>query len=187
MKELILIQPEVRDGRKSLYRCSCGKEKMMLRYNVNSGNSSSCGCEERGIGGYKHGGKGTPAYQSWKNMRARCNNVNHPRYMDWGGRGIKVCDRWDYFANFWADMGHKPDGHTLERVDNNGHYGPDNCVWASIKTQNSNQRPRKDRRQLSGVPLTEISIETGVPYSTLVSRQSKGWSEMEIIHGKKRS
>ena len=97
---------------------------------------------------YKHGhrskyGKESPTYNSWAHMKDRCLNPNHPRFRDWGGRGIKVCERWMDFANFLQDMGEKPEGLTLDRIDNNGNYEPGNCRWATWKEQRQNQRPAK--------------------------------------------
>jgi len=76
-------------------------------------------------------------------MRSRCNNPNHPRWADWGGRGIKVCERWASYDNFLADMGEKPPGTTLERINNDGDYEPDNCCWATPAKQNRNKRSAK--------------------------------------------
>jgi hypothetical protein len=85
-------------------------------------------------------------------MRSRCNNPGHPRWADWGGRGITVCERWDKFENFLADMGEKPPGMTLERRDNDRGYGPDNCYWATPAQQNRNKRSTK----LTGAAVLEI-------------------------------
>ena len=106
--------------------------------------------EKKVHGNTKHGhslrnGKPSPIYQSWKAMKARCQNPNHPDYNYYGGRGIKVCERWMDFANFLEDMGEKPKGLTLDRVDNNGDYEPSNCRWATPKQQAQNKRDHKNQ------------------------------------------
>jgi hypothetical protein len=93
----------------------------------------------------KHGhswvnGKASLTYGVWRTMRTRCTNPNHPTYARYGSRGIKVCERWNKFANFLADMGVKPDGLSLDRIDNDGDYKFENCHWATQAEQNRNTR-----------------------------------------------
>lgn len=79
-------------------------------------------------------------YRAWVHMRQRCNNPNNPGYLDYGGRGIRVCDRWNKFENFLTDMGERPEDRSLDRINNDGNYEPSNCRWATRKTQNNNKR-----------------------------------------------
>ena len=89
----------------------------------------------------KHHGTGTPIYITWKAIKQRCLNLNNPAYKDYGGRGIKMCNRWlNSFENFFADMGEKPDGLELDRIDNDGDYEPNNCHWTTTKENNRNKR-----------------------------------------------
>jgi hypothetical protein len=88
----------------------------------------------------KHGKTGTPTYTSWESMRGRCNNPNDDNYNSYGGRGIKVCAEWDDFNKFESDLGSRPEGTSLDRINPDGDYEPSNCRWATTKEQNRNQR-----------------------------------------------
>jgi hypothetical protein len=129
--------------RRVIAACECGKVTATNSFSVATG-VSSCGCLR--FGGpqraRKHGGKGTAEYIAWKSMRRRClNPANACDRKNYAGRGIVVCDRWNDYAAFLADMGPRPSPrHTIERVNNDRGYGPDNCKWATRLEQNRNKR-----------------------------------------------
>jgi len=134
--------------RKSLFICHCGNLFIASMEHVKSRHTNSCGCSPNHL--VKHGhcfitdkGKSTPEYSAWLKIKCRCYNKKNKRYADYGGRGIKVCDRWlESFENFIEDMGFRPSSkHSLDRFpDVNGNYEPSNCRWATSKEQNRNRR-----------------------------------------------
>ena len=127
---------------------------------------------------YRHGGRNTRLYNIWSSMKSRCLNENDPAYKDYGARGIHVCDRWMDFSLFREDMGERPPGMSLDRIDNDKGYSPENCRWANRSTQNRN---RRDRRMVThngrSMLIADWAKETGLSVSTIWARISKGWDE----------
>ena len=124
-----------------LCRCDCGNEIIAFGHSLRSGNTRSCGCIRSELSASAtHRMTGTPEYRAWYSIKDRCNNPNNEDYHNYGGRGIKVCDRWSKFENFFSDMGLRPGGMSLDRQDVNGDYEPRNCRWATSKEQARNQR-----------------------------------------------
>ena len=125
-------------------RCICGTIISAQSNNLRTGDISSCGCLRKEVTGERsttHGMAKSPEHVAWNNIKSRCYHKNRKDYHRYGGRGITVCDEWlTSFERFYADMGPKPfPKASIERKDNNGHYGPDNCIWASNKEQSLNK------------------------------------------------
>lgn len=123
-----------------------------------------------------------PEYDIWLSMRQRCNNPKCKGYPNYGGRGIMVCERWDNFFTFLADMGRKPDGMSIERLDNDGNYDPSNCIWADRKTQRRNCRNTTlvaagGKTQC----LTDWCKELGLNYHSIARRIQIGWTPLQAL------
>ncbi|QJD54791.1 hypothetical protein PssvBMR5_gp23 [Pseudomonas phage MR5] len=125
-------------------RCVCGLERAVFFDNIRKGRTKSCGClKAKSLNPRAINGSPSPTYVSWQSMRTRCLNPNSADYLHYGGRGITICATWDSFEQFLADMGERPVGKTLDRINVDGNYCLDNCRWASSVEQRHNQRPHK--------------------------------------------
>lgn len=128
-------------------QCDCGNTCVVRGANLTSEMTTSCGCLHKELLSARattHGRTNDPLYNVWKGMRHRCNNKNDDHYHLYGGRGIAVCERWNNFENFLKDMGPRPNSnYSIDRINNDGNYEPNNCRWATITEQARNQTNRK--------------------------------------------
>jgi len=165
-----------------LCRCECGGETTATVDLLRGGHVRSCGCYQREVAARantEHGGHGTRLYRIWKNVVQRCTYPGFRDFHLYGGRGIKVCDRWRHsFAAFREDMGEPPTPkHSIDRIDNDGHYEPGNCRWATRREQNNNTR-KNHFVTYAGETLTlsEWSRRTGIRAGLLHARITRpGW------------
>jgi hypothetical protein len=156
-------------------KCDCGNTTTVRAGDLMSGKTQSCGCfgkEKRLEANVSHGMSHNSTYSSWKAMKKRCNNPNEIDYKYYGGRGVIVCTRWkNSFENFYSDMGEKPKGLTLERIDNNKGYSPENCYWATRSQQSRNTRTNRmiiyrGKKQC----VADWADEIGINYHALYGR-----------------
>lgn len=179
-------------------RCDCGKEKDIPSNTLRNGRSKSCGCLNSELSSKratKHGGckeyNLEGIYRTWRSMKHRCYHKSSNRYKDYGGRGIKICDKWLIYSNFrdWAiESGYK-DGLTIDRIDVNGDYCPENCRWATAVEQANN---RRTNTSITAFGETKTAAEwercTGVKQHTILARINNGWDPeravLEQVHKK---
>jgi hypothetical protein len=187
---LVLEQAEKGKHGETQYfcRCDCGNERIIRRTSLTTGNSKSCGCLSREVLtkiNTKHGDTGKRLYRIWAGIIQRCRN-DRERY-EWekyGGRGIAVCDEWLKYESFkeWALSNGYCDGLTIDRIDNDGDYSPDNCRWATVYEQNNNKRTSRTLT-FNGETKTirEFADKYNLVYSCLYARIKKGWSTEKAL------
>lgn len=144
---LVVLRKSGHSGGKAVWEClcECGVVKHIRGVHLRSGRQVSCGClksqratEQKTTHGHSVGGKVSPTYSVWQNMHYRCKTQNSSKYPHYAH--VSVCDRWSSFESFLEDMGEKPNGLTLDRIDGSKGYSPDNCRWADMATQNRNRK-----------------------------------------------
>lgn len=171
--------------------CLCGKEVVKAGGSMYRGSTLSCGClkqemlvQKKTTHGETAKGQLTPEFNTWAKLRRRCNNPKDKAYKLYGGRGIKVCDRWDNsFENFLIDMGRKPSPkHSIDRINNNGHYEPNNCRWATLKEQSRNKRTNIWLTHNEETLLIEDwAAKVKIKADVLRHRYRVGWTPEEIL------
>lgn len=187
--KLMVISRVSRMGEKAKYKCKCdcGNTAVLYACNLVSGSTTSCGCfrsEKTRQLKLSHGQHGSRLYKCWQNMITRCENPNSNGYKNYGGRGISVCPEWKDFDVFyaWAMSSGYSDGLTIERIDVNGGYAPENCTWADSFTQSRN---RTDNRVIAyngkTMIVTDWANETGINEATIRHRLNKGWSVEDAL------
>lgn len=180
-------------GARVVCLCVCGKLKVVICSRIRTGHIKSCGCmktertrEANKTHGQSRGDSSKLGYSSWKSMRMRCISPTYSSYPNYGGRGIRVCDRWlNSFENFLEDMGPRPsDQHSLDRIDNSGNYCPENCRWATVEQQVNNKRS-SIYVEYGGEVLTvgQWAKKLNKCRETLRYRYHKGLSPYEILFG----
>ncbi|MFB6873719.1 hypothetical protein [Streptomyces sp. NPDC056323] len=180
---LVVIAEAGRQDRKVtwLCRCDCGTESTVRGANLRSGHTTSCGCwkRERIVEASRtHGQSSSRLYKIWRGMVRRTSDPNNPDYARYGGRGISVCEDWrKSFEAFARDMGKRPEGMTLDRIDNDGNYEPSNCRWSTATEQARNKRSNRLLTYAGQtLPISVWAEHTGIRGHTISSRIRCGWS-----------
>ena len=179
---LTVIEVPAKGRRNVRCQCECGSVGTYRGSSIKSGDTRSCGCLQRELQSMRqksHGMSDTPEYKAWGNMKERCYRPKHISYPHYGGKGIKVCDRWlNSFEAFYADLGPRPSiNHSIDRIDPNKDYGPENCRWATPPEQQNNKTSNV-LVEFKGEQLTlaEAARATDIPYDRLYKRLKQGIS-----------
>jgi len=172
--------------KRTQWYCECECKNIIVRDGclLLKGVTSSCGCfrrdktsEKSTTHGHANRGRTSDIYRTWLRMKSRCYNKRNKDYHHYGGRGIIICERWMFFPNFYNDMGDKPSGLSIERIDNNGNYEPGNCRWATQKEQCNNQRTNRIL-EFNGMSKTtsQWADELGIKSVIISKRLFNGWT-----------
>jgi hypothetical protein len=189
---LLAVEIIGKRGKANLWKCicDCGSETFAIVSQLTRGDRTSCGCKKkqkksprpdlilRNKQNAKHAMSKSHTYKSWKSMKSRCYDKNDKDYPRWGGRGITVCDSWkNSFIEFYKDMGDRPNGHTIDRIDNNGNYELKNCRWAVPKVQSNNTRKNYYIEYMGKTQTAKQWAEElkTVEYKTILYRLRNGW------------
>ncbi len=167
------ISPSGGKHKRFLCKCDCGNETIAFKEWLTSGRKKSCGCLRHQNGIIKHGEIHTRLYRIWGNMCNRCSNKNNPAWLNYGGRGITVCDEWKDYINFrdWAYTSGYQENLTIDRVDNDMNYEPSNCRWVDDIVQANNKRSNHLIEYDGKIKtIGEWARELGIPYKTLHNR-----------------
>lgn len=179
----LIVVKRMLPRRRVLCLCDCGREFEARANNVTGGRTKSCGCR-RGIAGVS-GDERTR--NTWKGMRYRCENSNDSDFPNYGGRGICVCERWQSYENFLADMGYRPDGYSIERIDVDGDYEPSNCMWIPHNEQGRNQRRSRRLTYQGRTECVAVWAKlVGLTEGAVRGRLASGWSVEEILDSRLR-
>lgn len=179
---LVVLGREGKRHGQALWRCQCdcGSTKSIVGNTLRRGLAQSCGCLQRertAVAKTTHGGRNSKLYKQWYSMVERCHCHSSHAFADYGGRGITVCERWHDFSNFRSDMGERPPGMSIERLDNSKGYEPGNCAWATPAQQARNKRNnvmlRLGDREMC---LADWANHLGLSRGALRGRLRRGWS-----------
>ena len=164
-------------------QCDCGTKRFVWGLRLQRGLSRSCGCvRKESSHGHAYRGKMTPEYRAWQSMLSRCRNENDRRFAQYGGRGIKVCRRWEKFEHFLQDMGRRPRGKRLGRLNVNKGYSPNNCDWVSLRESMNNRTDStlisfRGKRQ----SIAQWARQLDINPATLSSRLRRGWPKAKAL------